>query len=307
MIDTKNMVLEGFRENTMTKEQLLALKTQMNAKALAKRRTRTGIRLAANFVMAFVILLPLLYALSIAFMPSGELFTMELNLLPKNPTLSNFRDALVNVPLLRFILNSFIMAGCITIGQIITCSLSAFAFSFLEFKGKGILFAIVMATMMVPGEATIISNYLTVGNLGMLDTYGVLIVPYLTSAMGIFLFRQFYMTFPISLYESAKLDGCNNLKFIIKILLPLTKSAIGAMGVYTFINAWNMYMWPLLVTGSDKMRTVQIGISMLDSVDSQSITLMIAGVVIVIIPSISIFILGQKQLIRGMFSGAVKG
>ncbi len=338
----------------MTKEQLLALKTQMNAKALAKRRTRTGIRLAANFVMAFVILLPLLYALSIAFMPSGELFTMELNLLPKNPTLSNFRDALVNVPLLRFILNSFIMAGCITIGQIITCSLSAFAFSFLEFKGKGILFAIVMATMMVPGEATIISNYLTVGNLGMLDTYGVLIVPYLTSAMGIFfaivmatmmvpgeatiisnyltvgnlgmldtygvlivpyltsamgifLFRQFYMTFPISLYESAKLDGCNNLKFIIKILLPLTKSAIGAMGVYTFINAWNMYMWPLLVTGSDKMRTVQIGISMLDSVDSQSITLMIAGVVIVIIPSISIFILGQKQLIRGMFSGAVKG
>lgn len=307
MIDTKNMVLEGFRENTMTKEQLLALKTQMNAKALAKRRTRTGIRLAANFVMAFVILLPLLYALSIAFMPSGELFTMELNLLPKNPTLSNFRDALVNVPLLRFILNSFIMAGCITIGQIITCSLSAFVFSFLEFKGKGILFAIVMATMMVPGEATIISNYLTVGNLGMLDTYGVLIVPYLTSAMGIFLFRQFYMTFPISLYESAKLDGCNNLKFIIKILLPLTKSAIGAMGVYTFINAWNMYMWPLLVTGSDKMRTVQIGISMLDSVDSQSITLMIAGVVMVIIPSISIFILGQKQLIRGMFSGAVKG
>lgn len=307
MIDTKNMVLEGFRKNTMTKEQLLALKTQMNAKALAKRRTRTGIRLAANFVMAFVILLPLLYALSIAFMPSGELFTMELNLLPKNPTLSNFRDALVNVPLLRFILNSFIMAGCITIGQIITCSLSAFAFSFLEFKGKGILFAIVMATMMVPGEATIISNYLTVGNLGMLDTYGVLIVPYLTSAMGIFLFRQFYMTFPISLYESAKLDGCNNLKFIIKILLPLTKSAIGAMGVYTFINAWNMYMWPLLVTGSDKMRTVQIGISMLDSVDSRSITLMIAGVVMVIIPSISIFILGQKQLIRGMFSGAVKG
>lgn len=307
MTDTKNMVLEGFRENTMTKEQLLALKTQMNAKALAKRRTRTGIRLAANFVMAFLILLPLLYALSIAFMPSGELFTMELNLLPKNPTLSNFRDALVNVPLLRFILNSFIMAGCITIGQIITCSLSAFAFSFLEFKGKGILFAIVMATMMVPGEATIISNYLTVGNLGMLDTYGVLIVPYLTSAMGIFLFRQFYMTFPISLYESAKLDGCNNLKFIIKILLPLTKSAIGAMGVYTFINAWNMYMWPLLVTGSDKMRTVQIGISMLDSVDSQSITLMIAGVVMVIIPSISIFILGQKQLIRGMFSGAVKG
>ena len=257
--------------------------------------------------MALVVLLPLLYALSVAFMPSSELFTTEFNLLPKNPTLQNFIDAFQQVPLLHFILNSFIMAGCITIGQIISCSLSAFAFSFLEFKGKGILFMIVMATMMVPGEATIISNYLTVGNLGMLDTYPVLIVPYLTSAMGIFLFRQFYMTFPMSLFESAKLDGCSNLRFIVTILTPLTKSAIGAMAVYTFINAWNMYMWPLLVTGSDSMRTVQIGISMLSAVDSQSITLMIAGVIMIIIPSISIFIFGQKQLIKGMFSGAVKG
>lgn len=300
-----DMAVNGM--GSISKEELLALKEKMNAKALAKRKARTGLRMVTNIVVAFVILLPLLYAVSIAFMPSNELFTMELNLVPKNPTFANFRDALVNVPLLRFILNSFVMAGCITLGQIVTCSLAAFAFSFLDFKGKGVLFMIVMATMMVPGEATIISNYLTVGNLGMLDTYPVLIVPYLTSAMGIFLFRQFYMTFPISLYESAKLDGCTNLKFIVKILIPLTKSAIGAMAVYTFINAWNMYMWPLLVTGSDKMRTVQIGISMLNSVDSQSITLMIAGVVMVIIPSISIFIVGQKQLIRGMFSGAVKG
>ena len=125
--------------------------------------------------------------------------------------------------------------------------------------------------------------------------------------MGIFLFRQFFQSFPMSLYESAKLDGCGNLRFIVSILLPLMKSAIGAMAVYTFINAWNMYMWPLLVTGSDSMRTVQIGISMLDSVDSQSLTLMVAGVVMIIIPSLLIFIVGQKQLIKGMFSGAVKG
>ena len=233
MIQSENLVLEHpEQKNSISKEQLLELKRQMNSKALAKRRARTGLRVTANFVLAFVVLLPLLYAVSIAFMPSGELFTMDLNLVPKNPTFSNFKDAMTNVPLLRFILNSFIMAGCITLGQIVTCSLAAFAFSFLDFKGKGVLFMIVMATMMVPGEATIISNYLTVGNLGMLDTYSVLIVPYLTSAMGIFLFRQFYMTFPISLYESAKLDGCGNLRFIVRILIPLTKSAIGAMAVY---------------------------------------------------------------------------
>ncbi len=294
-------------EGRMSASELLTLKNEMNARALARRRARTALRLGANVVFAIIVLLPLLYAISIALMPSNELFTTELNLVPKHPTLRNFSEALTTVPLLRFLVNSFLVAGTITFGQIVSCSLAAFAFSFLEFPGQGILFALVMATMMVPGEATIISNYLTVAGWGMLDSYPVLIIPYLTSAMGIFLFRQFYMSFPKSLYESAKLDGCSNLCFIVKILIPLTKSAIGAMAVYTFINAWNMYMWPLLVTGSNRMRTVQIGISMLDSVDSQSITLMIAGVVMIIIPSISIFIIGQKQLIRGMFSGAVKG
>lgn len=287
--------------------QIKSMQMEANRRAAAKKNVRKGILIGLNTIVAFLILLPLLYAFSVAFMPSSELFTTEMNLIPRQPTLENFRQALVKVPLIRFVINSFLVAGCITIGQIISCSLAAFSFSFLKFKGKQVLFMIVMATMMIPGEATIISNYLTVSKLGWLDSYPVLIVPYLTSAMGIFLFRQFYMSFPISLYESAKMDGCSNLRFIFQILIPLTKSAIGAMAVYTFINAWNMYMWPLLVTGSSTYRTVQIGIGMLDSVDSQSITLMIAGVVMIIVPSISIFIIGQKQLIRGMFSGAVKG
>lgn len=290
-----------------TKEELEALHRKMGLAALRRRRIRTGVLICLNVVMALFILFPLLYAVSVSLMPGEELFTMEMNLLPKHPDFSNYLRAWTQVPLLRFVLNSFLVAGCITIGQILTCSLAAFAFSFLNFKGKNVLFMLVMATMMVPGEATIISNYLTVSSLGILDTYLVLTLPSLTSAMGIFLFRQFYMTFPMSLYESAKLDGCGNLRFIVSILLPLTKSAIGAMSVYTFINAWNMYMWPLLVTGSQEMRTVQIGISMLDNTDAQSVTLMMAGVVSVIIPSMIIFILGQKQLIRGMFSGAVKG
>lgn len=290
-----------------TKEELEALHRRMGLAALRRRRIRTGVLVALNLLMALFILFPLLYAVSVSLMPGEELFTMEMNLLPKHPDFGNYLRAWTQVPLVRFIFNSFLVSICITVGQILTCSLAAFAFSFLHFKGKNVLFMLVMATMMVPGEATIISNYLTVSSLGILDTYLVLILPSLTSAMGIFLFRQFYMTFPMSLYESAKLDGCSNLRFIVSILLPLTKSAIGAMSVYTFINAWNMYMWPLLVTGSQEMRTVQIGISMLDNTDAQSITLMMAGVVSVIIPSMIIFIVGQKQLIRGMFSGAVKG
>lgn len=288
-------------------EEVEKLHRLMNARALRKKRIRKTVLVAVNIIFALFMLFPLLYSVSVSIMPGDELFTMDLNIIPSHPTFENYIRAFTQVPLVRFILNSFLVAGCITIGQIITCSLAAFAFSFLEFKGKNFMFMLVMATMMVPGEAVIISNYLTVSSMGILDTYLVLILPSLTSAMGIFLFRQFYMTFPISLYESAKLDGCGNLRFIVKILIPLTKSAIGAMAVYTFINAWNMYMWPLLVTGSEEMRTVQIGISMLNSVDAQSITLMMAGVVAIIIPSMVIFIVGQKQLISGMFSGAVKG
>ena len=288
-------------------EEVEKLHRLMNARAFRKKRIRKTVLVAVNIIFALFMLFPLLYSVSVSIMPGDELFTMDLNIIPSHPTFENYIRAFTQVPLVRFILNSFLVAGCITIGQIITCSLAAFAFSFLEFKGKNFLFMLVMATMMVPGEAVIISNYLTVSSMGILDTYLVLILPSLTSAMGIFLFRQFYMTFPISLYESAKLDGCGNLRFIVKILIPLTKSAIGAMAVYTFINAWNMYMWPLLVTGSEEMRTVQIGISMLNSVDAQSITLMMAGVVAIIIPSMVIFIVGQKQLISGMFSGAVKG
>ena len=294
-------------QRPLKREEIEKLHNVMKKKAKAKKMRRTGVRFAVNLIVTVLVILPLLYALSIAFMPSGELFSMDLNILPKSPTLNNFKQAFTKIPLLRFIANSFLVAGFITFGQIISCSLAAFSLSFLEFKGKNFMFMLIMATMMVPGEATIISNYLTVSGWGWLNSYKVLIIPYITSAMGIFLFRQFYLTFPRSLYEAAKIDGCPNLVFIARILIPLTKSAIGAMAVYTFINAYNMYMWPLLVTGSDEMRTVQIGISMLNSVDSQSITMVIAGVVMVILPSLLIFIMGQKQLIRGMFSGAVKG
>lgn len=299
-------IIQSSVKNNDSKE-IEKRKQEALKKALFRRRAGKMALVIGNLIVTVFVLLPLLYAVSIAFMPSSELFTMNLNILPSAPTMENFTQALTKIPLTRFIVNSFLVAGCITIGQIVSCSFAAFSFSFLEFKGKNLLFMIVMATMMIPGEATILSNYLTVSGFHWLDSYRVLIVPYLTSAMGIFLFRQFYKSFPISLYESATIDGCSNLRFIMSILMPLTKSAIGAMAVYTFINAWNMYMWPLLVTGSDQMRTVQIGIGMLDSVDSQSISMMIAGVVMIIAPSISIFIIGQKQLIRGMFSGAIKG
>ena len=127
----------------------------MLAQQKYKRAARTAGHIVLNIVVALIVLLPLLYAVSIAFMPSGELFTLDMNILPKHPTLENFRQALQKVPLVRFVVNSFLVAGLITFGQIISCSLAAFSFSFMDFKGKNVLFMLVMATMMIPGEATI--------------------------------------------------------------------------------------------------------------------------------------------------------
>lgn len=295
--------------NVDSTEEVIFRETEdkLNRRYKLKKNAKKAVLVGVNLAVVLVVLFPLLYALFMSLKTPGEIYSSELDLFPESLQFSNYGDAFKAAPLGQYIWNSFIVAGLITLGQLITGAFAAFSFHFTQYKGKEILFSLVMATMMVPGEATIISNYLQVSKWGWLDSYKVLIIPYLTSATTIFLFRQFYKNFPMSLYESAKIDGASNVRFLFQILLPLTKPAIGAVAVNAFINAWNMYMWPLLVTGSDSYRTVQIGVSMMNSIDSQSIVLMLAGVVICLIPSLLIFVLGQKSLVRGLMSGSVKG
>ena len=276
------------------------------ASSLRRRLNNTG-RFFLNIPLMLIILVPLLYTISISVMPPDEIYGNHL--IPTSVKFTNYIQAFTNpyYNFPRMILNSFIVSTTVMLGQMVTCSLAAFAFSFLEFKGKKILFLGVLATMMVPGEVTIIANYLTMAGWGWLDSYRALVFPFLTSAMGIFLLRQYYLTFAKELYEAAKLDGCSNIRFLTSIVVPLSRPALGALGAYVFLNTWNQYMWPLLVTNSREYRTVQIGISMLYDIDAVSLGLMMAGVVIVIVPSLSIFVFMNKQLINGLMAGAVKG
>ncbi|WP_411681124.1 carbohydrate ABC transporter permease [Clostridium thailandense] len=262
---------------------------------------------AANIMFAVIAVAPLIYALFISLMPPQQIFAFPPKLMPKSFYIQNYIDALNTAPILKFISNSFIVSLLVTLGQVITSCMAAFAFSFFNFKGKNILFILMLATMMIPAEATMISNYLTVGSLGWLDSYKALVVPYLSSAMGIFMMRQYYLTLPKELYEAAKIDGCNSLRFLISIIMPMSKPIVGSLGIYTFLVTWNQYLWPLLVTSKDSSRTVQIGISMLQFSENQSFGLIMAGIVMVLLPSILIFIFGQKQLVEGMTSGAIKG
>lgn len=265
------------------------------------------IRLLLNIILAIIVLFPLIYALGMSLKPSSEIYSQSPSIFTANPTVQNYLDVFEIAPIGLYILNSFLVSTVIMVSQIGTAIIAAFAFHFLKFKFKAVLFAIIMSTMMIPGEATIISNFLMVSGWGLANTYIGLVLPYLTTAMGIFLFRQAFQSFPMEIYESANIDGCSDFKFILKILIPISRPVIGALSVASFLGAWNMYMWPLLITGSDEYRTVQIGISMLNSADSQSMVLMIAGVVICMIPSLVIFFFARKNMIRGLTTGAVKG
>lgn len=260
-----------------------------------------------NILVCFIIISPLLYALSLSFMSQGEITQYPPKLLPSEPNLQNYQHALNSVPLFRFIFNSFIVSIMVTIGQVFTSSLAAYAFAFYEFKYKRLLFLMVLSTMMIPAETTVISNFLTVSSWGWNDSLQVLIVPFLTSAMGIFLIRQFYLTIPKELSEAAKMDGCGTLRFLIKILIPISRPAIASLAIYTFINTWNQYLWPLLTINNGQNRTVQIGISMLQFAEGSNYGVVLAGAILILVPSIFVFIVGQKSLVQGMTAGSIKG
>lgn len=263
--------------------------------------------LAVQILVILVILCPILYALDISFLPLSQIFGKPLKLIPHETDLSYYITAFQRAPLFRYLVNTVIIAVCITVGQVFLACITAFAFAYFDFKGKNVLFMAILATMMIPGESIVLSNYLTMGELGLLDTYVAMILPSLASATTIFFMRQAFLQTPRELYEVASMEGCSSLRFLLAIQIPLSKGAMGAVGIYTFINAWNAYMWPLLVTNTDKMRTVQIGIGMLLDAESADYNVMMAGVIIVMLPTLLLFTFGQKYILSGALSGAMKG
>lgn len=260
-----------------------------------------------NIAIGLLIISPILLGLSMSFMSASELATIPPNLFPGSLKVLNYAKALKSVPIFRFMANSFLVCFIVISAQIITCSLAAYAFSFFRFRGRNLLFMLVLSTMMIPADSTIIANYLTISQFRLQDTYIALVLPYLTSAMGIFLLRQYFMTIPKELKEASTLDGCGEVRFLTRILLPISKPVLASLVIYVFIQTYNQFLWPLLVTNKQERRTVQIGMSILKAAEAIDYAVVLAGAVMILIPSIFVFIFGQKALIKGMTSGAVKG
>lgn len=258
-------------------------------------------------LVALLIISPILYCLTSSFYEEAQFYLRPVKLIPAPWDMKNYSEAISTAPILRFIFNSFYTAIVIMTCQLFTGSLAGFAFGCLKFRGQKALFMIFLATMMIPGQAIIISNYLTVAHLGIIDTYWALVLPYLTSAFSVFNMRQAYKSIPLELMESAEIDGASSFQFLIRIGFPLTLPFLGSIGIYSFIMAYNQYLWPLLVVNSRTMRTIQIGIGMLRDEEGSSYGRIMAGTMMALIPSISIFLVGQKTLISGLTAGAIKG
>jgi sn-glycerol 3-phosphate transport system permease protein len=254
-------------------------------------------------LIAFPIYVNVLYA----FKPGTAIFDYPRALLPVDLTLQTLKDAWNQGHLDRYLLNSAIVSIAITVGTLATSLLAAYAFSFMRFPLRGVLFYVVLATLLVPAEVTILANTDTIKSLGWTDSYQGLVVPFLAAAFGVFLLRQVFLTVPKDLREAAALDGLGHFGFLREVAAPLARPTLGALALFSFLGAWNQYLWPQRITNDPDYRTVQIGLRSLYSANPDRLTLITAGTVIAAVPIVIVLIAFQRQMIRGLTAGAVKG
>lgn len=279
----------------------------MNNSVKWRRYLRNTFQYLLLTLVAIIVIFPLWSAFTISMLNDAEVASYPPLLAPTSLNLTNFARAMEQAPLLRYLFNSVVQSSLVMIGQLVTASLAAYAFAFIDFKGRNFMFLVFLSTLMIPWEATIIPNYLTVRSLGWTDTFMGLTFPFLATAFGTFLLRQFFLTIPRELQDAATIDGCGSLRFLTTIVLPLARPALGTLAVYSFLQTYNQYLWPLLITNDQQMRTVQIGITLLQDEERFMFNIVMAGVVLVLLPTFILFIVGNRQLIRGLTAGAVKG
>jgi sn-glycerol 3-phosphate transport system permease protein len=264
-------------------------------------------RYALLTFLSVVILFPIYISVVNSLLPSVEIFRSPPKLFPTDPQFGSYSDAWNAGHMATYMRNSFIVTIVITAGQVLTAILAGYAFAFLEFPFKRTLFIVFLATLMVPFEVTIVTNVATISDLGWYNTYAGLAVPFLATGFGAFLLRQAFLTLPHDLRDAAALDGYGHWRFLWRVAVPLARPAVAALTVFAFLSAWNQYLWPLLITKDDKLRTVQIGLHQLQQTSIQNVNITFAGAIIAVVPLVILLLFFQRHLVRGLTAGAVKG
>ena len=269
-------------------------------------RTWWGFLLLLAAGLAFVV--PLYMLLTTAFKTNAEIYAWPMKFFPSELTWDNLATAWELAPFGAFIKNSVLVTVIGSVGKVILAVFTAYAFAFLPFPGKKGLFLVMLGALMVPGHVTLLVNYITIGNLGLINTYAGLILPGVGSAFGTFLLRQHFMTLPGEIFEAAELDGAGHLRKLTALVVPMSVPAVATVGLVAIIDEWNSFVWPLIITNSVNMRTLPIGLMYLKANDGlTSWGVLMSGTLIVVLPMLLVFLLAQRYIVTGLTGAAAGG
>lgn len=270
------------------------------------------LRIALGYLTLILIAISMLYPffamINLSFVDDNAIFSEAGKLIHTNLTLQNYKNVFTELPMSRYFFNSLIVALITTAGQVLFASLAGYAFARLKFRFRNAIFLIILITMLIPPQVNIIPLFFLMREMHLIDTYQALILPALFGGLGVFLMRQYFLGLPKDLEESAKIDGCNLFQTFFKIALPLALPTVATLAIFTFVTTWNSFMWPLIVTNSEGMRTLPVGLAIYKG-SFREITLwgeLLACSVICTIPVIGVFLIGKKYFISDILQGGVK-
>jgi len=271
-----------------------------------RRRTMSLLLNTGLLLIGLTTLAPVLWMLSASFMPSGEAGTFPPPLLPSAPTLEHYAALTERLSMMRYFLNSFVIAGSVTVISTLLNSMAGFAFAKYQFAGRDRLFGALLSGMVVPAQVTMLPLFLMMKEMGVVNTYVGAVIPGMASIFGIFLIRQFVSAIPDSLIEAARIDGGSEFRIYRTVILPLCKPILLTLALFTFMGTWNDFMWPLIIMTDQSNYTLQVGLANLMGEHVLDLELMMAGSVVTIIPVLALFLLFQKHYVRGIMVGGVK-
>jgi multiple sugar transport system permease protein len=257
-------------------------------------------------VMTAIYLGPFLFSLSISFNADQDVFKWPIRLLPENWTLGNYRRVWEDLPFSIWLTNSVLITAVQTVCNVFFAALAGFAFARLDFPGKNIIFSILLASLMIPGIILLVPKFIILNELHLINTYAGLTIPGLVSVVNIFLMKQFFETIPKDLEEAALIDGCSYFRIFWQIFLPVSKPALAAVAIYTFQGSWNEFMWPVIVSTTSDMFTLPVGMAFLKNEFSVQWPLMMAGTILISLPTLTIFLIFQRYFVQGVASAGLK-
>ncbi len=264
-------------------------------------------------VVVALVLAPALWMLSTSIKPEREIITTQIRWIPQNFTVEHFQAIVQNYPMMQWLFNSLFTATAATLLVLVLDSMAGYAFARMEFRGRGLLFMIVLSMLFVPIQITVVPLFILFSRLGLTDTYWALILPVGANVTGVFLMRQFFLSIPGELEEAARVDGASAFRVFWSVVLPLARPALTAVAIITFLSTWNSFFWPLIVTRSDSVRTLPVGIAQFLSLRAgmvqgqMSIGQSMAGAVFAALPPIVIFVILQRYFIEGISRTGIKG